>query len=153
MGKIISTSIVINAKPEKVREVFLDFKSHSEWDPFITRIEVYKPRESGVVKPGNQLLIDLTSPDGKVVTMYPIVLENSETLFSWHGKLTFDLIFGGSHSFEFQPRQNSDGSISTTLIQKEEFSGVLVPIFNSFLDSVEQRFIAVNEALKRRVEA
>ena len=69
--------------------------------------------------------------------------------FKWIGKLLFKGLFDGEHRFQLM--DNSDGT--TTFIQSEKFSGLLVRLFAKKLDrETKGDFVAMNEALKKRVE-
>lgn len=81
----------------------------------------------------------------------PVVLAykpNKE--FRWKGKLLFKGLFDGEHIFELTA--NADGT--TTLVQREVFTGILVPLFAKMLDtSTLNGFRQMNEALKTRAES
>ncbi|KAK9486134.1 hypothetical protein V1527DRAFT_81432 [Lipomyces starkeyi] len=151
MTRWITTDITISAPPSKVRAVFLDFPAHSQWDPFMVSIAVHKP-PGATPDPGTQLKITLKLESGMTNVMYPTVLENSEEMFRWKGKLMFDLLFAGKHSFEFLPFTGDDGTVQTRFVQSETFGGVLVPLFGGILKQTENSFKLLNKALKERVE-
>lgn len=63
-------------------------------------------------------------------------------------RLALPGLFDGRHIFELQPAPGG-----TRLVQREEFRGILVPLFARSLDRNTARgFVAMNEALKARVE-
>jgi len=138
MQKEITTEVQIAATSSQVWEVLTDFDSYSEWNPFIKSI-------TGEVKVGNTIKAELGG-----MTFKPEVLvyeENKE--FKWIGKLLFKGLFDGEHRFQLM--DNSDGT--TTFIQSEKFSGLLVRLFAKKLDrETKGDFVAMNEALKKRVE-
>ncbi|CUM53105.1 uncharacterized protein AC631_04813 [Debaryomyces fabryi] len=149
---LLNTTIIIDAKPEKVREVFLDFKKHSQWNPFFTDIKIYTPGSKSP-QPGTQLEIKMKLNGGNENIMYPIVLENNPGSFKWKGKLLFDFLFVGIHSFEFIPL-DIDGQTKTKLAQSENFSGILSYVFEwtGLKDKTETGFNELNRALKSQVE-
>mmetsp|Transcript_4645 Transcript_4645/g.4661 ORF Transcript_4645/g.4661 Transcript_4645/m.4661 type:complete len:154 (-) Transcript_4645:37-498(-) len=149
---LLSTSIIIEAKPEEVREIFLDFKNHSQWNPFFTDIKIYTPGVTSPL-PGTQLEVKMKLNGGNENIMYPIVLKNNSDCFKWKGKLLFDFMFVGVHSFEFVPL-DIDGQIKTKLVQSEDFSGVLSYVFKwtGLKDKTEKGFNELNQALKIQVE-
>lgn len=149
---LLNTSIVIEAKPEKVREIFLDFKNYSQWNPFFTDIKIYTPGIT-IPLPGTQLEVNMKLNGGNENIMYPIVLMNNSDCFKWKGKLLFDFMFVGVHSFEFVPL-DVDGQINTKLVQSEDFSGVLSYVFEwtGLKDKTEKGFNELNQALKIQVE-
>ena len=72
----ITTSININARPEKVWEILMDFERYPEWNPFVTSI-------SGEKKIGKKLKVKLP---GMTFTPELITLEEHKE-FKWKGKL------------------------------------------------------------------
>ncbi|CAG86619.2 DEHA2D00814p [Debaryomyces hansenii CBS767] len=149
---LLNATIIIDSKPEKVREIFLDFRKHSQWNPFFTDVRIYTP---GVTSPspGTQLEIKMKLNGGNENIMYPIVLENNSSSFKWKGNLLFDFMFVGVHSFEFIPLE-IDGQTRTKLVQSEDFSGILSYVFEwtGLKDKTEKGFNELNRALKIQVE-
>ena len=91
------------------------------------------------------------APNNKPMAFKPLVLAYTPSKeFKWIGHLWIKGLFDGEPRFELL--ENSDGS--TTLVQSEKFTGLLVPLFKSMLgkDTLEG-FRLMNEALKKRVEA
>jgi len=56
--------------------------------------------------------------------------------------------FDGEHSFVIEA-----ASGGCRLHHEESFGGILVPLFGKMLADTERGFVALNEALKQRVEA
>lgn len=137
--KELKTSITINAKPEIIWEILMDFEKYNSWNPFIRNI-YGKPAE------GEFLKANIAGMKFK-----PIVLKvekNKE--FRWKGKLFVNGIFDGEHIFQII--DNKDGS--SLFVQKEKFSGLLVGLFSSKLDKETlPGFKAMNEKLKEIAEA
>lgn len=75
----LDTQIIINSKSEEVRDIFLDFQKHSEWNPFFSSFKIYTSGETSPL-PGTQLEIKMKLNGGNENTMYPNVLENSASL-------------------------------------------------------------------------
>lgn len=141
--KALKTQITINAPAEKVWAVLTDFASYTEWNPFITNI-------IGEAKAGTTLT-NTMEPEGMSPQVFkPKVLAaepNKE--FRWKGKLFIPGLFDGEHQFVLEP--TPDGQ--TILHQNEYFSGILVGlVWSSIGDKTEAGFVAMNEALKKRVE-
>ncbi|CCH42588.1 hypothetical protein BN7_2132 [Wickerhamomyces ciferrii] len=146
----INTSIIINASPEKVREVFLDFSTYKEWSAFIQSIE---PVKDNSINPGDNLNVGLSfEQEGTSITkLQPVILTNSATEFSWKGVLLSSYIFEGSHKFEFNPVQGD--SNKTELVHSEQFAGALkYPLLYFIKDKTEKNFQRFNEAIKSRAE-
>ena len=66
----------------------------------------------------------------------------------WLGRLLLPGVFDGEHIFSIEP--SSEGG--SRFVQRERFSGVLVPLVGGMLRKTEQGFMAMNEALKQRAE-
>ncbi|PHR31990.1 MAG: polyketide cyclase [Fluviicola sp.] len=134
----ISTTITIHATVETVWNIFTKFEDYPNWNPFIKSIQ-------GTIKVGESFQATIGGMKFKPTTK--VYAPNQE--FTWLGRLFIPGIFDGRHSFLFQ--SNDDGS--TTLIQKEGFSGILVPFMKRKLDTeIKQGFEAMNEKLKELAE-
>jgi hypothetical protein len=139
--KTIDTTIEIDASPSRVWEVLMDFPRHSEWNPFIASV-AGEPREGG------RLVVRIQPPGGGGMTFKPVVLSViPEREFRWKGKFLVSGLFNGEHYFRIEP--TSEG---TRFHHGETFTGLLVPLLGSTLESTEHGFRLMNEALKRRAE-
>ena len=143
-GKQLYTEITINAVPEKVWAVLVNFSAYGSWNPFVKSIK-------GTPVVGRPIEVLLQPEGSKGMTMKPEVLNyepNKE--LRWIGKLFASHIFDGEHAFVL--RDNGDGT--TTFMQYEHFRGILVPFLKKMLDvDTKTSFMQMNEALKKRVEA
>jgi hypothetical protein len=138
----LETKIIIEATPQRVWEILMDFQAYGEWNPFIKAI-------SGEKKKGGKL-VAVISNAGKKMTFKPVVLVFEEQHeLRWLGKLFIKGLFDGEHYFLLM--DNGDGT--TTFTQGEHFSGMLVGVFASALKQTKAGFIAMNGALKSRAEA
>ena len=142
MSKRLSTHVDIEAAPERVWEVLTDLAAYADWNPFIVRAE-------GVVGPGNRLTLRMQPVGGRAMTLRPRLVDvtiNRE--LRWHGKLGMPGLMDAEHTFALQPQTGG-----TRLIHQETFRGVLVPFVARSLDrNTLPAFVAMNEALKQRVE-
>lgn len=140
--KVLETEIQISAPPERVWAVLTDLEKYQEWNPFIREAR-------GQVKVGDKLTVRIFPPDSKAMEFKPVVksvVENRE--FSWLGRFLIPGLFDGEHIFQL--KQNESG---TLLIQKEHFSGMLVPLLWKSLDkNTRAGFEQMNRALKDRAE-
>jgi len=144
MAKEIKTQITINASPEIVWNILMDFKSYPQWNPFIKLIE-------GEIIVGKKIKAHLQPPGAKGMVFKPTVLkvEQNKT-FVWLGHLLMPGLFDGEHIFELM--NNNDGS--TTFIQREKFNGILVPLFKKMLDTNTMNgFNQMNLKLKELAES
>lgn len=139
----IESSIEIDAPPERVWEVFAAFDSYPQWNPFVAYL-------TGQVEVGERIEARLTPPGGKAMTFTPRVMAfTPEKEFRWLGNLLMPGLFDGEHQFLLEP---IDGA-RTRFIQREDFTGVLVPLVLRMVGtSTRAGFEAMNTALKQRVE-
>ncbi|MEL7003637.1 MAG: SRPBCC domain-containing protein [Bacteroidota bacterium] len=134
----IKSTIVINATPQEVWRVFTDFNAYPQWNPFIKSIR-------GNIVVGEKFNAEIGTMKFRPTTK--VFEENKE--FTWQGQLFFPGIFDGRHSFVF----TDNGNGTTTLIHKEDFSGILIPFTKKKLDTdIRQGFKSMNEKLKALVE-
>ena len=140
--KTLYNEIDIDAPPEVVWDVLLDFGRYSEWNPFIVEV-------LGTGEPGAKLRARLSPPGGRVVTVKPTVTEVvAPRTLEWLGRLGFPGLFDARHRFELH-----DSSNGTRLVQREVFTGIVVPVFARTLEEhTAQGFVAMNAALKWRAE-
>lgn len=139
----LHTEIVIRATAEAVWGVLTDFARYPEWNPFIFSID-------GKLTAGERLTVRFAREGSKNVTFRPRVLY-TEVLreVRWLGHLMLPLLFDGEHSFVMEPI--GDGSVR--FVQREIFTGFLVPLFWRDLDThTREGFRHMNRALKERVE-
>jgi hypothetical protein len=144
MAKEIKSQIIINASPEKVWAVLVDFENYPNWNTFIRSI-------SGEVKVGNIIKAHIQPPEGKGMTFKPKVLVyNTNEELRWIGHLLFPGLFDGEHVFELM----DNGNGTTIFIQRENFRGILVPFFKTMLEvNTKNGFDLMNKELKKRVES
>ena len=141
--KELRTETVINASATRIWEILMDFESYPTWNPFIISI-------NGNQVAGSTLTVKLQLPDGMGMTMRPKVLVVKDYQeFRWKGQLLVPGLFDGEHIFEL--RDNNDNT--TTFIQRELFSGILIPLFRNLID-VKTRigFEAMNTQLRDKAE-
>jgi hypothetical protein len=139
----IETSIEIEAPPGRVWEIFTDFDSYPEWNPFVAHL-------TGRVEVGKRIEARLTPPESKAMTFKPRVKAFvAEREFRWLGRLLVPGIFDGEHQFLLEPI----GGSRTRFVQREQFTGVLVPLILRMVgESTKDGFEEMNAALKQRVE-
>jgi len=141
--KILETEIQISASPEKVWSILIDLEKYSEWNPFIKKAQ-------GKTKMGERLEICISPPNGKEMVFKPTVISIIENeKFSWLGRLLLPGIFDGEHIFIIESKKTG-----CLLIQKEMFSGLLVPLLWRDLEkNTRLGFELMNKALKDRAES
>lgn len=140
----IKTEIEIATTPERVWSILTNFTAYPQWNPFIRTI-------SGAFETGERLTVFIQPTASKGMTFRPtilVALPNQE--LRWLGHFLLPKIFDGEHYFQIE----SLSANRVRLIHGEKFSGLLVALFKSSLDSgTKSGFIAMNEALKVQAEA
>ncbi|RMJ10072.1 hypothetical protein CDV36_010283 [Fusarium kuroshium] len=137
--------IEIQASPETVRSVFLDFSRYKEWNGWKVESSntLKRPDE---LQPKEKLKVDLGT-----MKFSPALLQNSPDAFEWHGNLW--PIFSGKHEFTWQPSSKTPGG--TTFRQKEDFTGLLAFLMapgRSFSKKSLDNWESFNADLKKEVE-
>jgi|ERR1022692_47987 hypothetical protein len=140
---VVETQIEINASPERIWSLLMDFPNHARWNPFVRSIE-------GHPIVGESLSVYIQPPGSRGMRFNPKVLAvEPRHEFRWKGKLVIRGLFDGEHFFILEPK--SDAQV--VFRHGEVFSGLLVPMFKRSLDgATKQGFVAMNEALKREAE-
>ncbi|KAB1186975.1 MULTISPECIES: SRPBCC domain-containing protein [Haloferax] len=144
MARKLTTSTEIDAPPERVWDVLVDFDRYDEWNPFM--------RIAGRANMGATLVVRLMPPGGRESVFEPDVIRyEKHREFGWLGHLFVPGLFDGEHQFRLEPL---DGGTRTRFEHVETFSGVLAGLTLRFIgDETKAGFEAMNEALKIRVEA
>jgi hypothetical protein len=142
MSKSIESQVLISASPEKVWAALVDFGSYPKWNPFVQSI-------SGEMRLGGRLVVRIVPPGERGMIFKPTITELHEgSVLEWLGHLVVPGVFDGRH--RFQLGRLPDGT--TSLSQSETFSGLIVPLFASSLESTRRGFEASNAALKSLCE-
>lgn len=137
----IQTGIRIDAPVSVVWQHLKAVNEYPQWNPFIRKLE-------GDWKTGESLSVQIQPIGSSEMEFSPVVLRVKENeLLEWRGKLAgIPGLFTGQHKFELE---DLDGK-ATNFKQSEEFSGILVPLFD--LRPTLQGFNAMNLALKKQTE-
>ena len=140
----LRTEIQISAPIDQVWQVLTDFVHWKDWNPIVNQA-------SGNAVLGSKLNITMRGPDGRDAMKYqPTILEaNSPRSLRWRATMMSGLMFTNDRVFVL--KENYGG---TMLVNKEEFSGLMVPMFwgkmNLFVVPMLEK---MNKALKDKVEA
>src|SRR4051812_12439775 len=104
------------------------------------------PRLSGRLAPGERLTVTVR-PGTRTMTFRPTVLAVLDgALIRWRGRLGLPGLFDGEHELRLEP--TADGG--TRYVQRETFTGLLVPVMRRVLDDTASGFAAMNAALRDR---
>ena len=140
----LRTEIEIDAPPERVWAVLIDFEKFPDWNPFIRRIH-------GNALVGSRLDVLLGASGTRPMRFRPtvkVVVPHRE--LRWLGRLGLPWLFDGEHIFQIEPL----GSTRVRFIQTERFRGLLVPLLARSLNRDARRgFEEMNRALRARVGA
>ena len=140
--KKICTKILINASPSIVWHIITDFENYGKWNPFIREI-------SGVTKEGSTIQVFIKPPNSNGMKFKPKILKyKSEKEIKWLGKLWVPKIFDGEHSLTIKKIEEN----KVLFIQKEQFNGLLVPLFTNMLKNTKLGFQMMNQKLKKEAE-
>jgi hypothetical protein len=137
----ISSTVELDAAPERVWSVLTDTAAYGAWNPFITQLD-------GTLQVGNKIHVRIALPGRRPMTFHPVLTDvDAGRKLAWLGRLFIPGLFDGAHSFTLEPL----GDGRTRLVQSEEFSGVLVRFSGGVLDSTVAGFNAMHEALRKRL--
>jgi hypothetical protein len=138
----LQASIEIGTSAERAWEVLTDFAAYPDWNPFIRRI-------AGAPELGTRLEVRIEPPGARGMTFRPVVTAvEPRRQLRWLGSLAMPRLFDGEHLFLIEPVQPA----RVRFVQRERFSGVLVPFFRKALDATRAGFEQMNVALKVRAE-
>lgn len=140
----LQTEIEIDATPERVWAILVDFAAYPEWNPFIRLIR-------GVPRAGARLEVRIQPSGAKAMSFRPTVCAAVDAReLRWLGRVLLPGIFDGEHRFELQPLAVG----KTQFRHGEHFRGLLVPFLRGSLERDTKRgFEEMNRALKVRAEA
>jgi hypothetical protein len=141
--RTISATIEIDASPHAVWQTLTDLAGYPSWNPFLRKA-------AGQVTVGQRLTLQAHPVNGRPMTFRPRVLAVTPAReWRWIGRLLAPGLFDGEHSFTLSPTPAG----GTRLVQAEQFTGVFVPFTRQLINHTEAGFTAMNEALKKHLEA
>jgi hypothetical protein len=141
MFRVLDTFIDIDAPPERVWKVLLDFPAWKEWNPFI-------PFIAGTPAVGARLHITVSPPGIKPMEFKPKVfaIRPGEEIL-WGGSFLL-VVYRGDHAMLLEPLPGG----GTRFRQRERFMGPMVLLMGGMIRATEQGYQQMNQALKQRVE-
>ena len=140
-SRTIDTWIDIEASPDRIWEVLVDFPKWGKWNSFIPLVE-------GKLEEGQTLKIQVCPPGLKPMTFEPKIfslIENKEII--WGGSF-LGIVYRGEHLFLLEPLSDN----RTRFRQIERFNGPMVLLMGSMIKKTEKGYHQMNNLLKKRVE-
>jgi hypothetical protein len=139
----LHTEAWIDRPPTEVWKTLADTQSYPSWNPFIRRMD-------GDLREGERIEVELGPQGSKPMVFKPKLLTVQPGVeIRWQGQVWMPGIFDGEHRFQLIPEGGG-----TRLIQSERFSGLLVGrLTDRLLRDTLPGFVAMNQALKQRVES
>jgi hypothetical protein len=140
--KEIYTEIGINASATIVWDILIDFDNFKGWNSFIKEI-------SGVPERGSLIELFIKPPNSNGLHFKPEILVYEEKKeITWLGNLWIPKLFDGKHSLIIKELDDSN----VLFIQKERFTGILIPFFSGMLEDTKSGFEIMNSELKMEAE-
>ncbi len=141
--KEVRSEIAINAFPENVWGILIDFASYDQWNPFIKKI-------IGIPKEHNKIEIFIETSSGKNRKYSPRITKIEEGReLRWFGKSSLPGFLNAEHIFTIEELQPEH----VRFIQRQVFDGLLTRVFGKTIDTdILKGFQDMNDALKRRAE-
>ncbi len=136
MGCAISTNI--QASPERIWALLTDAAGFPHWNSTVTSIE-------GQIAEGQRLKLKVPAAGERVFKPKVSNVEAGRSMIWSDGMAP---MFKGVRTFTLTPK----GDGSTEFFMKEEFSGVMLPLFKGSLPDFGPVFEAYAEDLKRAAE-
>lgn len=144
-GRSFESATLINAPPSTVYAILTDFDAYNQWNAVIPAIRVKEFKENAAIRP------TLVSSRGKISFNASLnKVDPAKKEFSWKAGMPIPGMFKGIHSFIMHPAD--DAGASTRLVRREEYSGLLVPLFASQVRDADAGLEEMIQALKKRAE-
>lgn len=137
--RTVEQIIHIQAPPATIWQILTATDEYAHWNPFMTQLH-------GRLAVGERLRVTIR-PEKRSMTFRPTVLAiDKNALIRWRGRLGVPGLFDGEH--ELRLEGTADGG--TRFIQRETFTGLLVPMVRRVLEDTETGFVSMNGALRDR---
>ncbi len=140
-SRTIDAWIDIEAAPDRIWDVLVDFPKWGIWNSFIPLVE-------GKLQKGQTMKIQVNTPGLKPMTFEPKIfslIQNKEIV--WGGSFLW-IIYRGEHLFLLEPLHEN----RTRFRQIERFHGPMVLFMGSMIKKTEKGYHQMNNLLKKRVE-
>ena len=141
--RTIKTTIDISASPEVVWRVLTNFPAYPKWNPYIREVH-------GEPAPRARLWVRVRFSKTRSRRFSARVVKAIPAMeLHWRRKTLLGGLFDGEHAFIIIP----NGVIGVKFVQREHFTGLLVPLIMPFVaKKTEAAFERMNKALKKIAE-
>ncbi len=140
--KEIRTEIEIRSTQERIWRILTDFARYPDWNPFIHHA-------IGTPKLGEKVDITFRSGPSEMTLHCTVIKAKPNQELCWQYHVIFPFLWKGVHSFTINPI----GANRVRFIDKEIFSGLLIPLQGKDSDTTTRRdFENMDKALKERAE-
>lgn len=139
----LQAEIEIDAPPERVWDVLLDFAAYPEWNPFVLSL-VGELAENSIVS------VRLSLPEGDELTFDARVVKNAQARALRFQGVVFQAWWLRRELFYELRLLDGD---RCRFIQGVDISGIALKIGSKTPERLARGFVYMNQALKRRVEA
>lgn len=136
---LYSSTVVIQASPERVWDILTDAKGWPTWEPNCTKID-------GEIALGNKLTVHTKLSDRAFPAKVSSMDAHASMVWSWAMPLG---MFKGERTFTLTPT----GEGATEVYCGEEFSGWMLFLFGRSVPDLSEAFQQFAEGLKAHAEA
>ncbi|MGQ0604256.1 MAG: SRPBCC family protein [Anaerolineales bacterium] len=138
--KTFSVRTNIKAPAETVWKILTDASRWTEWNTTVDKIE-------GTIAPGEKVTVSVKINPGRA---FPLKVTEfvPPTRMVWADGMPLGL-FKGERSYTLAPQ--TDGSVDFAM--REDYTGLLAPMFTGSIPDLQPAFDEFAAALKRRAEA
>lgn len=136
--KAFEASVTIHAPAEAVWAILTDAAAFPDWEPNVTHVE-------GNIAPGKKITVHSKLSD----RVFPVTVSEfvPNKRMVWSSGMPLGL-FKGARTFTL-----SSVSTGVRFTTREEFSGLLLPLFSGQIGDLQPSFDAFVAALKAKVES
>lgn len=141
----IRKEVVIDAPPERVWAVIVDFPSYAQWNTQLAWL-------GGTAGPGEVLKLKLSAQGSEPYEFAPTVSHwEPNVRFAWLARTGLPRVFDGEHFFELEPVAVG----KTKLVNRETYSGVLSMVMERqpMMAGAPAGFEKMNAEYKARAES
>ena len=136
----VRTDVKIAASPDEVWRTLVDFAAYPDWNPFL--VEMHGDPTEGAPLTG----VSRLSGGRRFGFNSTVTRAEVGRHLAWSGGSR--RLLWGRHWLALEP---VDGGAATVVSHGEEWRGLLIPLLSPF-GLGEHSYVAMNEALRRRVE-